>query len=93
MSQQLETPAAVEAAKADYIATGEPEAFVRYEAALREWLRDPPRVGSWAWHFERARAGRKRPPDGGASPAPCAAPLPPAPPAPTAHADTLVAAE
>ena len=83
MLKQLETPAAVEAAKANYVATGQPEAWVRYEAALRDWLFRP-RVGSQAWHDQRNR----KPPGAG----PIAA-APPTDPAPIAPAGVLVAAE
>lgn len=54
MPKQLDTPAPVTSAAADYIATGSPEHFQRYEAALREWL-FPPRVGSWDWMLAQRR--------------------------------------
>lgn len=60
MNKQLETPAEVESAKADYIATGSAEALARYEAALQAWLqpRPPVKPGSWEWQ-RRAEPRRK----------------------------------
>lgn len=106
MPKQLDTLAAVEAAKADFVATGEPVALQRYEDALREWL-FPPRVGSMQWNMQRNRPAvgtalnaqvvpPREPPrdDEGSAPLPCSPPpIPLAPSGAAAHPQTLIAAE